>query len=354
MFNVTTSVSSLFPDIYKRISRHSFQFAFSNLLLPRLHHSLSTIDSSRLSIMTPKSIDLGAQATSGITKVFIRSQLLTKPQRAPANTDLSGQVAIVTGASTGLGFKCVEHLLSLKLSHVILAVRSLEKGKAAAKHFLGRYPSAKVEVWELEMTSYPSIQAFSQRVSSELPRLDIAILNAAVIEATYQANKSTGHDRVIQVNYLSTFLLAILLLPSLKTKSPGKAGRLTIVNSSVALGAKFATRSQRPLLSSFDTPTAYDATNRYNDSKLLGQLFLVKLLPYLRPEDVIVNIVDPGFCKGSELHRTTDGLVAAAVSMTKALTGRTPEAGAWTYIDAAVVKGAESHGCFCMDWKIAP
>jgi hypothetical protein len=82
---------------------------------------------------------------------------------------------------------------------------------------------------------------------------------------------------------------------------------------------------------------------------------LVRLWEFLPPaEEVVVNMVDPGFCKGTELHRDATGIVGGVMSVAKALTGRSLEDGAWTYVDAAVAKGKESHGCFVMDWEIHP
>jgi hypothetical protein len=83
---------------------------------------------------------------------------------------------------------------------------------------------------------------------------------------------------------------------------------------------------------------------------------MVKLvqLGYVDPKDVIANIVDPGYCKGSGLHRDAKGLMGLVLSLSKKLTGRTLDEGAWAYVDAAVVKGEESSGCFVMDWEIRP
>lgn len=306
--------------------------------------------------MTSQSMQLGHEATTSLWRSFVKSQFCTKPRRAPADTDLSGQVAIVTGASSGLGFHCARHLLSLKLSRLIIAVRSPEKGEAAATKLRTEYPSAKVDVWALEMTSYTSIQAFCQRAQSDLPRLDITILNAGITLPEFGLC-STGHERVIQVNYLSTFLMAILMLPIAKAKAPrGQPGRLTIVSSGVALWAKLPNRDKRPLLASFDNRDiqVWDPIERYWSSKMLGHLFFVRMLDYLNGDDVIVNLVEPGMCKGSELHRDIGGGAGVFMSAYKSLTGRRVEDGAWMYIDAAVVKGKESHGCFCMDWAIHP
>ncbi|KAK3372242.1 putative short-chain dehydrogenase/reductase family protein [Podospora didyma] len=298
--------------------------------------------------------------TDGPQMMFMKSQFLARPQWAPKSTDLSGQTAIVTGGGSGLGFYACEQLLSLKLSHLILAVRSIARGNDAAAELRREYPAAKVELWELEMSSYASIQAFADKVNSDvLPRLDMAILNAALMKTEMGLNTTTGHEDTIQVNFLSTMLLAILLLPALKTKSPpGAPGRLTIVGSGTAHMAKFAGRNVAPLLASFDdmsTPASVgDMAERYAVSKFLGHLFLPRLASYVNPDDVVINIADPGLCKGSSLHRDFKGFIGVAVSLYKTITARSVDVGASTYVDAAVVKGKESHGCFVMDWKVSP
>lgn len=301
-------------------------------------------------------MQLGDDAPTSLLRALIKSQFLTRPRRAPADTDLSGQVAIITGASSGIGYHAAWHFLSLKLPHLILAVRDQEKGESAASKLRAEYPAAKVEVWLLEMTSYPSIQAFCRRVETELPRLDITILNSGCLRLDF-AVSDTGHEETIQVNYLSTFLLAILMLPICKSKAPsGKPGRLTIVSSGTALFAKLSNRDERPFLASFDDPkiVPFDPADRYFASKMLGHLFFARMLEYLDADDVVVNLVEPGMCKGSELHRDAKGLMGAFLWAWKGLAGRTSEDGAWTYVDAAVVKGKESHGCFLMDWEVHP
>jgi NAD(P)-dependent dehydrogenase (short-subunit alcohol dehydrogenase family) len=310
---------------------------------------------------------LTIRPTKSAPSIFLRSQFCTKPQRLALSpsTSLAGKTALITGGSTGLGYHAAQHLLSLQLSRLILAVRTPAKGEKAAAELRGKYPHAAIEVWEVEMGDYESIVEFARRVEGEFEntagsgkkRLDIAILNAGMISAQFATNKKTGHCEMVQVNYLGTFLLAMLLLPVLRDREGKNAGRLTIVNSGGVYAAKLATRHKRPLLASFDNLEAqpFDAMEWYFDTKILGMLFTVRLLDYLPPaEEVVVNLVDPGFCKGSELHREGKGLLAAALAVGKTLTARTLEDGAWTYVDAAVVQGKESHGCFVMDWEIRP
>ena len=315
----------------------------------------------------PTSRSLELRQTKGFQRAFIESQFCTKtkPVLLTPATDLSGKAAVVTGSSTGLGLHAARHLLSLNLSRLILAVRSLAKGDGVAAQFRREFPSATIEVWQLEMGSYESIQAFVKRASAEFPggnHLDIAILNAGVVNNEYTPSPQTGHCEIIQINYISTFLLAILLLPVLRHRGAGgnaksSPGRLSIVNSGTSLAAKLENRNKRPLLASFDTPKGFNTTERYYDSKLLGQMFFARLLSHLPAgleDEVIVNMVDPGLCKGTDLHREAGFIVGAVFGAFKAMTARDLKDGAWTYVDAVVAKGKESHGCYVMDWEIRP
>ncbi|KAF1986536.1 NAD(P)-binding protein [Aulographum hederae CBS 113979] len=291
--------------------------------------------------------------------VFWKNQFRTKIEIPTPSTypSLKDKTAIITGANTGLGYETARQLLTLGLSQLIVAVRSIDKGNAAAEELRHVSPSAAIQVWALDMESYNSIQAFVRRCESDLSRIDYTILNAGIANIEPVTTAATGHDQVIQVNHISTVLLTILLLPVLKTKSPGEnAAKLTVVNSVTAHLAKFPNRDQRPLLPSFDDPSilSYNSSERYGVSKLLCQLFLVKLTEQIRSEDVVINMVDPGLTTGTGLHRQAKGALRAVVVVLHAVAARSLEQGAATYVDAAVAKGRESHGCFIMNEEIAP
>ncbi|KAF2096425.1 NAD(P)-binding protein [Rhizodiscina lignyota] len=300
------------------------------------------------------SFNLGAPKESA-GSLFLRSQFYASVQWPPSDTNLEGKVAIVTGSTGGLGLEASRQLLSFGLSGLIMAVRSTTKGEEAAAKFRAQYPRANIQVWPLEMESYDSIQAIVRRAETELPRLDIAILNAAMQTATFSIVRSTGHEKYIQVNYLSTMLLAILLLPVLKAKSPpGMPGRLTIVSSGTARGATITELKDAPILPAFDGKSRpWNPFSRYAISKLLAHLFVIDLVRYVSADDVIVNLVDPGLVKNTDLQRGAPLPLAAFFYCLKTIFGRRLPVGASTYVDAAVVKGKETHGCYVADWKIS-
>lgn len=297
--------------------------------------------------MVPKSLEM----TSGPVYRFLSSQM-AKPVPIPKGTSLAGQTAILTGGNIGIGFACAQGLLDLGLSRLIIAVRTPSKGEAAAAQMREKHKNAIIEVWRIDLLSYKSIQAFATKCQT-LDRIDMAILNAGTIEQEFKLSPE-GHEIMYQVNYLSTSLLAMLLLPTLKAKAPpGKPGRLTIVNSGTSHMSKLPNKGHNPFLPTFDDKGKF-ANDAYFASKALAHFWIVRLVERVKAEDVVVNLVDPGLVKGTGLHRNTGSIVKGIFSLVKSLTGRTVEQGASTLIDAAVVKGKESHGSYIMDWAIWP
>ncbi|KAI2465475.1 NAD(P)-binding protein [Annulohypoxylon bovei var. microspora] len=290
--------------------------------------------------------------------IFIKNQFCTKPERLPKTTNLTGKVAIITGANTGLGFEAAKQMLEPSLSHLILAVRSNVKGETAAANLRALFPKATIEVMLVDMSRYDSILDFARRVESQVSRLDIVILNAGVMSLKYNTGSSTGHEELVQINYLSTVLLATLMLPILKIKSPaGTPGRLTLINTSLALTAPLpATRGHKSLLEALDDPKLFgNYTNRqYNSSKVFAHMWAYKIVDYVSADDVIVNLVCPGFVKGTQLDHDTSSLIKPIAALFAASTARNVSDGASTYLDATLVKGKESHGSFIMSWAISP
>jgi NAD(P)-dependent dehydrogenase (short-subunit alcohol dehydrogenase family) len=270
---------------------------------------------------------------------------------------MNGKVVIVTGASSGLGLEASKQLLGLGLSHLIVAVRSLERGEVVARALRLAHPRSTIDVWPLNMNSYKSVQDFASRCKTLLVHIDAIILNSGLMPHTF-STVATGHEECIQVNYLSTMLLVLLMIPVLKSKTPpsGKTPHITVVSSVTAAMCKFPNRKANPLLPSFDDTkiTPWDAQERYGVSKLLGQLFLVKLADHVNSDHVIINMVDPGLTKGTQLgHKGLPVVLKPVMSLFMGVAARPVEQGAATYIDAAVTKGKESHGCFLMNRSIS-
>lgn len=159
----------------------------------------------------------------------------------------AGKTYIITGANTGLGFETAKHLALLGAVKVILAVRNPVTTGQAAKYEIDEAIGASnntdkviVEVWPLDLCSYASVRAFVKRATEELERIDGLILNAAVVLAKREV--AEGHAVPVTVNVMSTFLMAVLLLPVMsamaKKHGEGMVPRIVVVTSRVGFDVK--------------------------------------------------------------------------------------------------------------------
>jgi len=193
-------------------------------------------------------------------------------------TSFANKTIIVTGSSPGgLGYAAAEKFALKDASRLILAVRDVNKGEAAktsiAETLKARGKACAIDVWTLDMADYSSIKAFAERAASELETLDIAVLNAGVHNSTYQVG-TYGWEADLQVNALSTTLLALLLLPKLREtkKLSGNTPTLELVSS----GLHYVTRLSEAeksgdlnLLDEFNKPDGFVANRQYSRSKLM-------------------------------------------------------------------------------------
>ncbi|KAK8124336.1 uncharacterized protein PG998_000095 [Apiospora kogelbergensis] len=273
------------------------------------------------------------------------NQFKTTIPLPPQDDSLSSRVAIITGANSGLGFETAKQMLGAGLSCLVMGVRSIQRGQDAAAQLKPINPSAVIHVWEVDMESYASIQSFAKRCESSLDRIDFAILNAGFVPADH-ACLSTGHESTVQVNFLSTVLLGILLLPVLKAKRPAdRAPRLITISTATVRNAKFPNQGRRPLLASFDEVT----------TELLAQaVFERAAARYVDPRDVVVLLLEPGWVRQTGLMRALPAIPRLVVRGILRVCGRPVDQGAATYFDAAVHQPEASHGSYIMNCKVAP
>ena len=104
-----------------------------------------------------------------------------------------------------------------------------------------------VEIWQLDLGSYESVKKFAQRAQG-LKRLDIVVENAGI--AGYKFAMAEDNESMITVNVISTFLLALMILPKLKETAMifNKQPHLVVVSSEVQAMAKFKERESSNFL----------------------------------------------------------------------------------------------------------
>lgn len=188
--------------------------------------------------------------------------------------DLTGKVVVITGANTGLG-KENARALAGRNATVVLAVRSEEKGHAAAEEIRGANPSARLVVNTLDLASLESVRNFVDCFSSHHDRLDLLINNAGVMFCPF-AQTADGFEMQFGTNHLGHFALTLLLLPLLRGTPDSR-----VVNV-----ASLAHRGARLDLDDLNWRTRkYNTQTAYCDSKLANLLFTLELAQRLRSHE---------------------------------------------------------------------
>ncbi|WP_346346655.1 oxidoreductase [Streptomyces sp. SID161] len=138
--------------------------------------------------------------------------------------DLSGRVAVVTGANSGLGYVTAREL-ARKGARVVLACRSGTRGREAVARLAAEVPGATAEFGRLDLGELASVRAFAAALPDE--RIDLLVNNAGVMAVPY-GTTADGFETQFGVNHLGHFALTGLLLPRLLA-APG--ARIVTVSS---------------------------------------------------------------------------------------------------------------------------
>ncbi|MFA9453248.1 MAG: SDR family NAD(P)-dependent oxidoreductase [Candidatus Aminicenantaceae bacterium] len=129
--------------------------------------------------------------------------------------DQKGRVAIVTGASSGIGYEAAR-VLAEKNATVIIAQRNLDKGNAAVEKIRVGCQDADVRVMELDLANLESVRGFAVKFKDSYSRLDLLINNAGVMMPPY-SKTADGFELQFGTNHLGHFALTGLLIDLIKS-----------------------------------------------------------------------------------------------------------------------------------------
>ena len=195
---------------------------------------------------------------------------------------MSGKTAIVTGANTGIGKETALDFAK-RGAKVILACRDEAKANQAAKDIIAETGSDKVLVRVVDLSSFESVRAFAKLVNETEERLDILVNNAGLF-GSHPSPSKDGYEMIMQVNYVSHFLLTLLLMEKLRKSAPSR-----IVNVS-SMGS---TRKDLNLQLNKDyfITLCSSSFQRYAESKLAQVLFTKELSQRLEGQGIILIFI---------------------------------------------------------------
>jgi NAD(P)-dependent dehydrogenase (short-subunit alcohol dehydrogenase family) len=179
--------------------------------------------------------------------------------------DLSGKLAVVTGASDGIGLVIASRLAQAG-AEVILPVRSTAKGEKAAGRIRSLVPGAKVTTRPLDLSSLASVAAFADTLTGEGRPVNVLVNNAGVMTPPSRQVTTDGFELQFGTNHLGHFALTLGLLPLLRR---GR-GRVTHQTS-------IAARSGAINWDDLNWEDSYNADKAYSQSKIAIGLFAREL-----------------------------------------------------------------------------
>ncbi|WP_067968220.1 oxidoreductase [Nocardiopsis trehalosi] len=186
---------------------------------------------------------------------------------------MAGRTAVVTGANSGIG-RVTARVLAERGARVLLAVRDVDKGRAAAATMTGA-----VEVRRLDLADLSSIRTFARRLTEPI---DLLINNAGV-SLPPMSRTADGFESQFGTNHLGHFALTNLLLPQVRERV------VTVASLAHLIGAIDFTDlnwERRP----------YRGHAAYGQSKLANLLFTSELHRRLREagSPVVATAAHPG------------------------------------------------------------
>lgn len=233
--------------------------------------------------------------------------------------DLTGRVAIVTGANSGIGFHTARHLAE-KGADVILACRNLSKAEDALGRIQEGFPDARVRIRELDLSELASVQAFAEQTLAEQTRIDLLINNAGIMIPPY-AQTSAGHELQFATNHLGHFALTGRLIERL----------MDTAGSKIVTVSSLAHNTGRIRFDDLQSQHRYRPWGAYAQSKLANLLFTFELDRRLRSAGSCTAAVaaHPGY--------TSTGITQASSWMDyfTPWTGQSANLGSWPTLRAA-------------------
>jgi NAD(P)-dependent dehydrogenase (short-subunit alcohol dehydrogenase family) len=244
--------------------------------------------------------------------------------------NLTGKVAIVTGANTGIGKEIARDLARLRAS-VVLACRSEERGQAALDEIVADTGNHRTELMVLDTSSQASIRAFARAVAAKHPAIHLLVNNAG-IWMNERATSVDGIELTWATNVLGYFLVTRELLPLLERGGrEGATARIVNVASEMARDLDLDDVEMRR--------RGYSGLTAYAQSKQANRVWTRALAKRLEGKPVTVNAMHPGWIASDIATRgcgVTGAVACAAFKMFGKSTAQGADTASWLAASADV------------------
>ena len=210
--------------------------------------------------------------------------------RALLEKDLTGSLALITGANSGVGKRLAQQLAG-QGAHVVLACRRVGAGEEAVKEISEAGAKGPIDVMELDLGDLASVRAFSAAFNGKYDKLDYLVNNAGIMATPERWLTKDKFEMQIGVNHMGHFLLTNLLLDKVKACQ----GRICCVSSCYHDVAYDGSRGRIDFDDLHFETRPYNTWEAYAQSKLANVLHARELARRLEGTGVTVASAHPGW-----------------------------------------------------------
>jgi NAD(P)-dependent dehydrogenase (short-subunit alcohol dehydrogenase family) len=250
---------------------------------------------------------------------------------------MQGKVAVITGATSGIGEVAAQKLAAMGV-RIVLVARDPKRAANTASRLREIAPGVNHQVFNADLSRIADMKRVASEIAAKEPRIDLLINNAGAMFERRQIT-ADGLEMTFATNHLAYFVITNALLERLLA-----AGRSRIINTSSE-----AHRRAKLDFDDLQFTKGYSGFGAYCRSKLCNILFTRELARRLGKGAVTANCLHPGFV-GTRFGDQNKGPLGYVFRIAKKF-ALTPEKGAETIFylatsdDVEQTSGEYFHEC---------
>lgn len=199
---------------------------------------------------------------------------------------------IVSGATDSMG-SLIARRLAEQGKPLLLASRNLAKAEDYAEQLRKETRNKDIQCLQLDLNSFELVKDFVERLKTLNRPIAVLVNNAGTLPRKSSLSPN-GYEHTVQVNFLSTVLLSMLVSRMMAVTGGGRI----VLSTSVS-------RRMVSLPYEFPAVSHFTQIGAYAQSKLALTLFSIYMATRMRSDNVHVNCVNPGVVKAGmiAMHR---------------------------------------------------
>ena len=233
---------------------------------------------------------------------------------------------LISGATSGLGFEAAKQLAKQQHEIIVLA-RNKEKAETAVAEIKAFSNNKNIQYYTANLSSQKSIEAAATNIKKDFTKIDVLLNNAGGVFSDFQLSED-GIEMTMANNHFNYFWLTYYLFDLIKNAKDAR-----IIN--VASDSHYQSKSI-DIESFYRKKKRYFVMSAYEQSKLANVLFTYALAEKVKPFNITVNALHPGFVYTPIGNKNGNAFFGFVWNTASKLFGLTVEKGASSHIYLAI------------------